>query len=270
MRSGFSLLEVVGASLITGLVLVGAMTALGSAIRAGVSTSQSARGLFLAQDLLDEILRTAYSDPAGGSPWGREEQGGRALFDDVDDYNDYQESPPADRNGAGLAGTSGWSRAAAVVHVQSDNLAQELPNAVDQGIKRIRVTVRFNGEIVAVLDGYKTAGSLASVPTGEQRTTESRPDVNRPPTAIAVASPLSGVGQAAVAFDARGSRDPEGMVLQYRWDFGDGQSSAAAQANHTYTNSGRETLVRTATLRVTDAAGVERTDSITITVFPAR
>lgn len=61
---------------------------------------------------------------------------------------------------------------------------------------------------------------------------------NSPPTAVAAGSPTSGVKPLAVNFSSSGSSDPEHTVLTYSWNFGDGQTSTAANPSHTYVNTG--------------------------------
>ena len=41
-----------------------------------------------------------------------------------------------------------------------------------------------------------------------------------------------------VIFDASQSRDPDGTIVQYLWDFGDGQAAEGALATHSYTSAG--------------------------------
>lgn len=59
------------------------------------------------------------------------------------------------------------------------------------------------------------------------------------------------------AFSSAGSVDPGGAIVSYAWSFGDGTSSADAEATHTYAASGTYDV----TLTVTDAQGA--TDSVT-------
>jgi len=73
-----------------------------------------------------------------------------------------------------------------------------------------------------------------------------------PPTAVIVASPVSGDPPLTVAFDASGSTDDRG-IASYGWDFGDGSTGTGVAITHTYENAG----VFVATLTVTDLFGNE-------------
>jgi glucose/arabinose dehydrogenase len=88
---------------------------------------------------------------------------------------------------------------------------------------------------------------------------------NRPPAAVAVATPTSGDAPLTVAFDATQSTDPDpNETLTYSWDLdGDGafDDSALARPSFTYTTPG----TYTATLKVTDAREATGTDTVTIT-----
>jgi len=86
---------------------------------------------------------------------------------------------------------------------------------------------------------------------------------NRPPLAMAAATPASGVAPLAVAFSSAGSFDPEGAALTYSWTFGDGATSTLPNPTHTYSTSG--TFV--AHLTVSD--GVNLTTSANLTIIVA-
>ncbi|MEP5376032.1 MAG: PKD domain-containing protein [Hyphomicrobiales bacterium] len=81
------------------------------------------------------------------------------------------------------------------------------------------------------------------------------------PMAIATATPVTGDGPLGVEFDASQSSDDVGIV-QYSWDFGDGNSSSDQNPIYTYIDFG----VYEAVLTITDADGLSDTDSVTITV----
>jgi PKD repeat protein len=52
--------------------------------------------------------------------------------------------------------------------------------------------------------------------------------VNVAPTADAQATPSEGVAPLVVAFSSAGTSDPDGTVVSYDWDFGDGSPNATA------------------------------------------
>ncbi|GHF75698.1 PQQ-dependent sugar dehydrogenase [Streptomyces thermodiastaticus] len=80
------------------------------------------------------------------------------------------------------------------------------------------------------------------------------------PVAQAAADRTSGKAPLKVAFSSAGSSDQDGDALTYRWDFGDGTTSTAANPTHTYRRNG----TYTATLTATDSSG--RTGSASVQV----
>ena len=87
---------------------------------------------------------------------------------------------------------------------------------------------------------------------------------NQAPTAVAGASPTSGRFPLDVAFNSSGSSDIDGTIVAQAWDFGDGNTSTAANPSHIYTTPG----TYTAELTVTDNLGATATDTVAITVNP--
>ena len=150
LRRGLSLIEVSISTLLVGLVLVGSMRTLGHVLRSRGTTSIECRADALAAELLTEILDEAYED-AGGSPvFGREsgESGGdRVDFDDVDDYHGWSSTPPEDRSGIALPNSTNWQRDVTVEFVEPNS--PSTVSGTDQGLKRVTVTVRLSGTIVA-------------------------------------------------------------------------------------------------------------------------
>lgn len=76
------------------------------------------------------------------------------------------------------------------------------------------------------------------------------PPANQAPTALFTA-PADAVAGQPVAFDARGSSDPEGSALRFTWQFGDGTAAGSAQVAHLYPAAG----TYTARLTVQDSQG---------------
>lgn len=86
---------------------------------------------------------------------------------------------------------------------------------------------------------------------------------NAPPTAMITASPISGRAPLTVSFIGAGT-DPDGMVVGYAWDFGDGGFSSSQSPSHTYASQGTFTVE----LTVSDDEGATATTQIQITVHP--
>ncbi|RME20330.1 MAG: PKD domain-containing protein, partial [Candidatus Zixiibacteriota bacterium] len=84
---------------------------------------------------------------------------------------------------------------------------------------------------------------------------------NQPPTAK-INGPYSGTAGSPVSFSSAGSSDPDGTIVGYSWDFGDGSTSTAANPTHTYANAGTYTV----TLTVTDDQGATGSASTTATI----
>jgi PKD repeat protein len=84
---------------------------------------------------------------------------------------------------------------------------------------------------------------------------------NTPPVAQAN-GPYSGTEGSAVQFSSNGSLDPDGSIVTYAWDFGDGSMSATANPSHTYVAAGTYNV----SLTVTDDAGDSTSDATTATI----
>ncbi len=82
------------------------------------------------------------------------------------------------------------------------------------------------------------------------------------PTAVISATPTSGDAPLNVSFNGSGSSDPDGSIVSYAWNFGDGSTGSGVSTSHTYNSAGNYT----ATLIVTDDSGQTASDNITINV----
>jgi len=61
---------------------------------------------------------------------------------------------------------------------------------------------------------------------------------NQPPVADFEFTPITGIYPCEIAFDGGPSRDPDGTIVQYIWNFGDGGRGSGRVARHTYTRWG--------------------------------
>lgn len=73
----------------------------------------------------------------------------------------------------------------------------------------------------------------------------SRLGANEPPVASFRVGPEQVVVGVEVVFDATASADPDGEIVAYRWEFGDGGTAEGAVAAHTYRAAGPNTVVLT-------------------------
>lgn len=143
--------------------------------------------------------------------------------------------------------------------VQSNNLAPV--NGV--------VDVSFN--VVAPAAGsvkiYAAGLSVDGSGTGGDGTSTAVLDIpvvaagNLPPVANA-GGPYSALVAVAVNLDGSLSKDPDGTIAAYEWDFGDGATSAGAKVSHAYAKEG----TYTATLTVTDNLGLKGTAKVGVVI----
>ena len=70
---------------------------------------------------------------------------------------------------------------------------------------------------------------------------------NEPPVANAII-PSNGIIGETIVFSSQGTEDPDGDVLYYLWDFGDGTNSTSKDPTHVYESAGKYIV----TLRVSD------------------
>ena len=183
-RPGLSLAEVVISTLLVGLMIVPALHSTGAALRANRAISRHGQGVGLAESLMSEILQTDYQEPDDAPAFGVEgseapaDQGPRTLWDDADDYFQWDASPPEAKDGTALPDLDGWRRTVEVVNVDPDDLATALANNDDRGVKRIAVTVEHDGEEVAKLVTIQTTAWIGMIPEpGNDRTTGSSPSM---------------------------------------------------------------------------------------------
>ena len=268
-RAGFSLIEVVVSTLITGILLVVSLQTLGAALRASQSTSRQGQATLLAGDLMAEILGTGYvesdddGDDATFGPESDELDGTRVGFDDVDDYDGWNASPPQTKAGKPFDYRASWQREVTVTHVDPNDPSQPLSDADDQGIKLITVSISYQDKLLVELQAVQTMAWLEMIPRpGNSVTTGGKPLLNRPPNAVAAAAPLATATFTSVTFDASESDDPDGDSLTYLWNFGDGVTSTSKVASHSYSFPG----IRVVTLVVSDGRGGEAVDTVKITV----
>jgi prepilin-type N-terminal cleavage/methylation domain-containing protein len=158
-KSGaFTLVEVVISVVIVGLLLAASLQTVGLSRIMQYRVTERVRASEMARAMLAEITQQAYVDPGATPLFGPEPGETRSMFDDVDDYNGYVESPPLTREGTKLPLPKGgvWWRSVDVKWIDPQTLAVASPQA-ETGAKMITVTVQRNGVTMATVVGIRTS-----------------------------------------------------------------------------------------------------------------
>jgi hypothetical protein len=87
------------------------------------------------------------------------------------------------------------------------------------------------------------------------------------PAAVIIAKPNKGFSPLKVHFYGKKSHSPNGKIVSYYWEFGDGDTSNKKNPINTYWSTTYETKAFTVMLTITDDKGVTATTSTTIEVM---
>jgi PKD repeat protein len=109
--------------------------------------------------------------------------------------------------------------------------------------------------------GIDASGDQGAVKTVSFTITSSAEAANQPPEAVAIATPISGYLPLQVYFDGTNSTDDQ-EILEFLWEFDDGNSATTATASHTFTAAGSFDVSFT----VTDAGGLTDSKIVVINV----
>ena len=115
-------------------------------------------------------------------------------------------------------------------------------------------------------DGYKDGDEIlkGSNPLDETSVPQS-PAENKPPIASFIFLPKNPIINQIVMFNASSSYDPDGYIVSYEWDFGDGNITSTTHEiiKHSYSESGSYKV----TLTVEDDKGAKNSTTKIITVY---
>lgn len=122
------------------------------------------------------------------------------------------------------------------------------------------IDVAKSSQSAAAFSPLSADGNSATVSVVHSPTT-----ANQPPVASFTTNVTSGIAPLAVNMDASGSRDADGTIASYSWNFGDGSTATGAYVSKTYSSAGTFTT----TLTVRDNDGATATSSRLINVSSA-
>jgi hypothetical protein len=124
-------------------------------------------------------------------------------------------------------------------------------------LKSFKLTDASGSVLATATDTPKTADASQAWSSVQYNLSS---DVNYAPTAVATATPSSGIAPLVVTLNGSGSSDSDGSIASYSWNFGDGTTASGPMVSHTYSNAG--TFI--ATLTVADNEGAK--DSATVSI----
>lgn len=157
-QNGATLIELVMTIVIISVAIAGVVGAFALITGRSADPLNQTRAVELAQLYMDEIITRKYDHdaPQGGVPRNNggcniateEGAGNRGLFNDVDDYDGLEDSPPADARGT-LNGYNGFT---VEVGVRCDAGGVDLPAGQ---AKRIDLTITAPGDQTFSFTAYK-------------------------------------------------------------------------------------------------------------------
>lgn len=157
-RRGVTMMEAAIGTLLVGGVLAATLNIVGPTVRVTRNAGDTLLAVALADDLIDEILARPFADPTNDTGAIGRETGEsapeRLSFDDADDFHGWSSSP-LNEHGEPIQVGAGWLRSATVQHVPVAD-----PSGVSggvTGVKRITVTVRRHGVLLAQREILRTA-----------------------------------------------------------------------------------------------------------------
>jgi MSHA pilin protein MshD len=146
-QQGVSLVEVIMFILVVGIALAAVVNVFIVASRGSADPVLGRQSLAIAQALLDEVRGKAYANPPGGYA-GPYNAATRHLFDDVMDYQGYDQTGISDLTNVPLSGLEGYRVRVAVA--QAALAAVPLADGL-----RITVTATDPAGTDTVLEGYR-------------------------------------------------------------------------------------------------------------------
>lgn len=155
-RAGATLVEAITAVLVLGIAIPPIAGLLREVAAREPGRLHRTMGVLYAESLLEEIVSKSYEDPDEPAGSFGTEEGSRAQYDDLDDYDGYSESPLTRFDGTVLGDYPTFQRRVAVDNVTDANPDPTVPEPDGTTtLKRIRVQVSW-------FDGFVELTTLRS------------------------------------------------------------------------------------------------------------
>lgn len=164
-RNALTLLEIVVATMVTGVMLVASLDSVGTVFKTHKLNAERLAGPSIAHELMAEIMSLPYKDPTSSTvigPEGGESTTNRNDFDDLDDYHNLNTMGLYTKSGSARAGFTGWRTE---VSVKWAGVLTGLDWFMDTGLKRITVTITSPSGEVTCFKAYRfNNGMLEQAP----------------------------------------------------------------------------------------------------------
>ena len=152
---GFSLIEILIATLLVGLSITAMVVASNSFTMANSAGADLSTAEFLVEQIREMTAMMAVIDPEGKTATFGPEEAGLALYDDVDDLNGGTFSPPIGSDRTALNDLAGYSQRIVVQNVSQTNFNTVVTNH-SSAFVRITVTVSLNGRPITSASWLRT------------------------------------------------------------------------------------------------------------------
>jgi len=165
-KNGFSLVEVIVLLVVISIAAAPMTALLYQTLSDRADATMQIMATSLAKGVMEEILSKAFEDPDGSPGSFGTEEGSRINYDDVDDYDGLNETPPRDSQGNALTSFSGFRTQVAVQNVAAASPGGSAETDGSTDFKRVTVTVSWNNakKLVRLLGLSSSFGDSNSSP----------------------------------------------------------------------------------------------------------
>lgn len=164
IRRGLTLAETMVSLVVLAVAVTAGVQSLGSFAAGARTWQERSVALELAAQLMSEINALPFHDPSGNTSIGRdagETTGDRTTYDDIDDYDGWDESPPKDASGNAMSQYASYRRQVSVVF--DNSLATQTGLTFPAGsFKKITVTILKDNKVLAQLVSVRASQSGTS------------------------------------------------------------------------------------------------------------
>ncbi|RHW43527.1 PKD domain-containing protein [Neobacillus notoginsengisoli] len=129
-----------------------------------------------------------------------------------------------------------------------------------EGTYKTPSTLKMDGGMIVIKASDQAGNKVEATAPGKLYVGEA-PAENKAPTAV-ILGDAAAKQKKLTTFDGSQSSDPDGKIVKYEWNFGDGTTGSGAKVEHTFNKKGTYTV----TLTVTDDKGATNSTTHTIKI----